>query len=114
MRELKFPTYDYIKSLPTYNEKTDTYYEYSWKLFETPTDVYGRLAWNEDDEGYIYFDVMEDGYCDHNTLGLAVKFNKSNYNKLCKHAQNVFDGFYEALDRDCSCDWENYETEVAE
>lgn len=114
MRELKFPTYDYIKSLPTYNEKTDTYYEYSWKLFETPTDVYGRLAWNEDDEGYIYFDVMEDDYCDHNTLGLAVKFNKANYNKLCKHAQNVFDGFYEALDRDCSCDWENYETEVAE
>jgi hypothetical protein len=108
MRQLKFPTYEYIKSLPTYDKETGLYPEYNWSLFETPTDVYGRLTWNVDDEGYIYFDVMEDGYCDHNTLGLTVIFNKDNYKKLCKHAQAVFESFYTALDRDCSVDWEDY------
>lgn len=106
MRKLKFPSYDYIKSLPTYDKDTDTYEKYDWTLFQTPIDVYGRFSYNEDGESYICFDVMEGGYSEMNTLGLCVKFNKTNYAKLCRHAQKVFDSFYEALDEDCSKYWE--------
>lgn len=106
MRQLKFPSYEYIKSLPTYSKDTDTYEDYDWLLFETPTSVYGRFSYNEDDNHHIYFDVMEDGYCDHNTLGMCVKFNKANYKKICKYAQEVFESFYEALDEDCSEYWD--------
>ena len=110
MRQLKFPTYEYIKSLPLTN-KEDEINEYDWTLFETPTSVYGRFSYNEDGTGYLYFDVMEDGYCDHNRLGLGLKFNKQNYSKLCKHAQKVFESFYEELDKDCSDCWEDYTLE---
>lgn len=114
MRKLKFPTYEYIKSLPTEDKETGDNYghklplEYDWTLFETPTSVYGRFSYNEDGSGYIFFDVMEDGYCDHNRLGKSVKFNKANYTKLCKYAQEVFESFYAALDRDRSGCWEDY------
>lgn len=114
MRQLKFPTYEYIKSLPKICKESEYKYliglpnEYEWKLFDTPTSVEGVLSYNLDGSGYIFFDVYEGGYSGENDLGLAVKFNKSNYQKLCKHAQNIFDGFYEALDRDCSDSWENY------
>ena len=114
MRKLNFPTYEYIKSLPTESTKAGNNYgdklplEYDWNLFETPTSVYGRFSYNEDGSGYIFFDVMEDGYCDHNDLGKRVKFNKENYKKLCKYAQEVFESFYEALDRDLSSTWEDY------
>ena len=106
MRKLKFPSYEYIKSLPTYDKDTDTYEEYKWLLFQTPTSAYGRFSYNEDGEPYIYFDVMECGYCDKNYLGMSVKFNKVNYEKICKHAQKVFESFYEALDEDCSKYWD--------
>ena len=46
-----------------------------------------------------------------NYLGKALKFNKSNYAKICKHAQNVLDDFYRALDADYSTSWEKYEEE---
>lgn len=105
MRQLKFPRYEYIKSLPTYDKDTDTYEEYDWTLFETPVDVYGRFTYNEDGEPYIHFDVMEYGFCDTNNLGMCVKFNKANYTKICKHAQKVFEIFYEELDKDCSDYW---------
>ena len=120
MRQLKFPEYEYIKSLPKVCKNSEYDYEiglpleYEWKLFDTPVDVEGVLKYNLDGSGYIFFDVMEAGYCDQNTLGLAVKFNKANYKKLCKHAQNIFDGFYEALDRDCSTYWEDYEANTGE
>lgn len=58
MRQLKFPSYEYIKSLPTFDKDNDTYEEYEWTLFETPTSVYGRFSYNEDNTSYIYFDVM--------------------------------------------------------
>lgn len=106
MRQLKFPSYEYIKSLPTYDKDTDTYEEYKWLLFQTLTSAYGRFSYNEDGEPYIYFDVMECGYCDKNYLGMYVKFNKANYAKICKHAQKVFESFYEALDEDCSKYWD--------
>ena len=111
MRQLKFPEYEYIKSLPKRNSKGH-WFTYSWTLFDTPTDVYGRISYNEDDDNFIFFDIMEDGYCDHNTLGLSVKFNKANYKKLCKHAQKIFESFYEALDKDCSVYWKDYLSEV--
>ena len=118
MRQLKFPTYDYIKSLPKVCTKSKYKYliglpnEYEWTLFNTPTSVVGTLSYNLDGDGYIHFDVWESGYTGENDLGLAVKFNKVNYAKLCRHAQNIFEGFYEALDRDCSADWEDYIHEV--
>lgn len=110
MRKLKFPPYEYIKSLPRYDKETDVYYDYDWTLFETPTNVYGRFSYNEDYSGYIYFDVMEDGYVDHNRLGKALKFNKANYAKICKYAQEVFESFYAELDKDCSDYWDDYDT----
>ena len=106
MRKLKFPSYEYIKSLPTYDKDNDTYEQYDWMLFDTPVNVYGRFSYNEDGGPYIYFDVMEGGYCDMNNLGMCVKFNKTNYKKICKHAQKVFESFYIALDEDCSKYWE--------
>ena len=106
MRKLKFPSYEYIKSLPRFNEDDDTYNKYDWLLFQTPVDVYGRFSYNEDGESYICFDVMEGGYCEMNDLGMSVKFNKANYAKLCKHAQKIFESFYEALDEDCSKYWD--------
>lgn len=106
MRKLKFPSYEYIKSLPRFNEDDDTYNKYDWLLFQTPVDVYGRFSYNEDGEPYICFDVMEDGYSEMNDLGMSVKFNKSNYAKLCNHAQKIFESFYEALDEDCSKYWD--------
>lgn len=118
MRQLKFPEYEYIKSLPTICTKSENDYdiglplEYEWKLFDTPVSVEGTLSYNLDGSGYIFFDVWEDGYTGQNDLGLAVKLNKANYKKLCKHAQNIFEGFYEALDKDCSADWEDYLSEV--
>ena len=111
MRQLKFPTYEYIKSLPTGDQDGDFFKEYTWTLFRTPTDVYGRFSYNEDDSRWIFFDVMEDGYCDHNDLGMRCKFNKANYAKICKHAQKVFEDFYRALDEDCSQYWREYEEE---
>ena len=109
MRQLKFPPYEYIKSLPTVDEDDGgCFTKYDWLLFTTPVDVYGRLSYNEDDSGYIYFDVMENGYCDHNQLGIGLKFNKNNYAKICKHAQKVFDSFYKELDIDYSEQWEQY------
>lgn len=99
MRKLKFPSYEYIKSLPK-NE------EYDWLLFETPTSVYGRISYNEDSSGYIYFDVVEGGYVEKNSLGLALKFNKKNYKDICNRAQEVFEEFYRRLDQDCSNIWE--------
>ena len=109
MRKLKFPPYEYIKSLPTWDKKKDLPNEYDWNLFDTPTSVYGRFSYNEDGSGWIFFDVMEDGYCDHNDLGMRCKFNKANYAKICKYAQSVFEDFYRELDKDCSWQWEKYE-----
>ena len=111
MRQLKFPPYEYIKSLPRKCEDSDMFREYTWTLFDTPVRVYGRFSYNEDDSGFIFFDVMEDGYCDHNNLGMRCKFNKVNYAKICKHAQKVFEDFYRELDKDCSWQWENDEEE---
>lgn len=112
MRQLKFPTYEYIKSLPkTFKNNKDYYYEYDWKLFATPTGDEGVISYNLNGEGWIYFDVFEDGYSGVNSLGLTLKFNKANYAKICKHAQKVFEEFYKALDEDYSQYWKKYETE---
>lgn len=114
MRQLKFPTYEYIKSLPKICKKSEYKYniglplEYEWKLFNTPISVEGTLSYNLDGSGYIFFDVYESGYSGENSLGLALKLNKTNYAKLCNHAQRVYESFYEALDKDCSADWEDY------
>ena len=92
--QLKFPPYEWIKGLPLKRKEEyvdhateETFYddihcEYSIKLFDTPVSVYGRFTYNEDDSRMIMFDVMEDGYCDHNCLGKALKFNKKNYKEL--------------------------------
>ena len=108
MRQLKFPPYEYIKSLPKTEADTEFYRQYEWILFDTPICTPGRFSYNENGEGYIYFDVMEGGYSEMNNLGLALKFNKANYAKICKHAQKVFEEFYKELDVDYSEQWEKY------
>ena len=109
MRQLKFPPYEYIKSLPREFKDSDMFHEYKWTLFDTPVRVYGRFSYNEDASGWIFFDVMEDGYCDRNNLGMRCKFNKANYAKICKHAQRVYEDFYRELDKDYSWQWEKHE-----
>lgn len=116
--QLKFPPYEWLKKLPLTEKYTwvdratgeeheeDTFKEYDFTLFTTPTDVYGRFTYNEDDSGMIYFDVMEDGYCDHNTLGKRVRFTKKDYEKICKHAQKVYEDFQRELLRDWSWQWD--------
>ena len=90
MRKLKFPPYEYIKSLQKHkNDDKDYYYEYDWKLFSLPIGVEGVISYNLTGDGFVYFDVFEGGYSDMNWLGLALKFNKANYAKICKHAQKV-------------------------
>lgn len=46
MRQLKFPSYEYIKSLPKEDSKGFAN-QYSWMLFNAPTTVYGRLSYDE-------------------------------------------------------------------
>lgn len=117
MKELKFPSYEWLKALPLKRKYTSTgrdgvsyereeHREYKFTLFDTPVNAYGQLSYNEDDSRYIYFDVMEDGYSNMNDYGLALKFNKTNYKKLCKHAQEVYEMFYRELDKDLSYQWE--------
>ena len=107
MRKLKFPSYKYIKSLPRGEE-------YDWILFETPASAYGQIRYNEDSSGWIYFDVVEYGYVETNNLGLALKFNKTNYEKICEHAQEVFDDYYDYLEKDCTYMWDKKARESVE
>ena len=118
MKELKFPSYEWLKALPLKREvmrkdsisgklyKDEEHCEYKFTLFDTPVYVYGQLSYNEDDSKYIYFDVMENGYSNMNSYGLELKFNKKNYQKLCKHAQEVYEMFYRELDKNMSWQWE--------
>lgn len=115
--QLKFPPYEWIKGLPLTRKEEfvdratgktfykDVHLEYTFKLFDTPVSVYGRLTYNEDDSGMIFFDVMEDGYCDHNSLGKGLKFNKRNYKIICDHAQSVYENFQRELLADKSYLW---------
>ena len=118
MKELKFPSYEWLKALPlkrtcTFTNRAigetwedEVYCEYKFILFDTPVYVYGQLSYNEDDSRYIYFDVMENGYSGMNNLGLALKFNKENYRKICEHAQKVYEMFYKELEADKSWQWD--------
>ena len=113
MRKLKFPPYEYIKSLPKHNPDDENwYYEYTWKLFEDLMGNEGKISYNLNGEGFVYFDVFEDGYSNMNWLGVAARFNKANYAKICKHTQKVFEDFYKALDVDYSEQWRDYEAEI--
>ena len=104
MRQLKFPPYEYIKSLPTDDEVFVQ--DYHWTLFSTPVSVSGVLTYNEDDSRYLFFDVWEDGYVEKNRFGLSLKLNKANYSKICKHAQRVYEEFCRELDKDYSWQWD--------
>lgn len=117
MRELKFPSYEWLKALPLKRKYMHTsrdgdswemeeHCEYTFRIFDTPVYVYGQFSYNEDDSKSIYFDVMENGYSDKNSFGLALKFNKKNYNEICKHAQKVYEMFYNELDKDESWQWD--------
>lgn len=100
--KLKMPPYEWLKSLPKDKGHFIT-------LFDTPTSVYGRITLYEDGFKVIHFDVMECGYCDKNHLGLSLKFNKKNYAKICRHAQEVYANFFFALRCDMSYKWEAQE-----
>lgn len=117
MKQLKFPSYEWLRALPLSRIviKKDIYgepfeyeesCEYEFTLFDTPVSTYGRLLYNEDAFEYICFDVMESGYSGENKLNLALKFNKQNYKKLCKHAQEVYEEFFKELEKDVSYQWD--------
>ncbi len=119
MNQLKLPPYEWLRALPLKRTVTRTdrftgetwedeeHYQYSFSLFDTPVSVYGRLSYNEDDSRLIYFDVMENGYTGLNDYSLGLKFNKENYKKICKYAQEVYETFYRELARDYSWQWED-------
>lgn len=117
MRKLNFPSYEWLKALPlkrTYKYtnavgrtwEEEGICEYRFILFDTPVNVFGQLTYNDDDSRYLYFDVMEDGYSGRNDWGLELKFNKANYQKICKHAQKIYEMFYRELDKDVSYQWD--------
>ena len=118
MKELKFPSYEWLKALPLKREimRKDTFSgkqykdeepcEYKFTLFDTPVNVFGQLSYNENDSRYIFFDVIENWHTNMNNLGIALKFNKVNYQKICKYAQEVYEMFYRELDKDLSYQWE--------
>lgn len=118
MKELKFPSYEWLKALPLKREvmRKDTFSgkqykdeepcEYKFTLFDTPVSVFGQLSYNENDSRYIFFDVIENWHTNMNNLGIALKFNKVNYQKICKYAQEVYEMFYIELDKDLSYQWE--------
>lgn len=120
--QLKFPPYEWFKKLPLKKKvirhprhgepfEEEEHCEYYITLFKTPTSVYARFTYNEDDQKMIVFDVMEGGYCEQNRLGKALKFTKENYKKICAHAQSVYEQFQRELLADRSYLWE---TKVAE
>lgn len=104
MRKLKFPSYEYIKSLPTYDEDNNVGKEYDWMLFDTPINIWGILHY-KGGKNYIRFDFYVGGYTE-DDFCWSGRLNEENYKKLCKHAQKVFESIYEALDEDCSKYWE--------
>ena len=117
MRQLKFPSYEWLKALPLKKThmrtnrngepfETEEHCEYTFTLFDTPVSVWGRFTYNEDDSRYIHFDVIEGGHTGQNSLGLALKFNKKNYQKICKHAQEVYESFCKELEKDTSYWWD--------
>ena len=106
MRKLKFPKYEYIKSLPLEDDDECIQY-YKWDLFSLPINVVGRLSYNVEGDGLIYFDVFENGYTGVNEFTLGHTLTKANYKEICKYAQSVLDEFYAELDVDYSeDDWE--------
>lgn len=118
MKELKFPPYEWLKALPLKREvmRKDTFSgkqykdkescEYKFTLFDTPVSTFGQLSYNEDDSRYIFFDVIEDWHTNMNNWGIALKFNKANYQKICKHAQEVYEMFCRELEKDLSYQWD--------
>ena len=124
--QLSLPPYEWIKKLPLKHkvarknrltgkvQYSTEHCEYSFKLFDTPTSVYGRFTYNEDDQRMIIFDVMEGGYCGENHHGLALKFNKVNYEKICKHAQEVYEQFQRELFKSQEWQWSKDPADYAE
>ena len=123
--QLKFPPYEWLKALPLKRQVVRTtrggekfmdteHCEYAITLFRTPTSVYGRFTYNEDNHGWVYFDVMEGGYCDQNRLSKRVKLNKKNYELICKHAQEVYEEFQRELMTDRSWQWDKTPEEYAQ
>ena len=119
MNQLKLPPYEWLKALPlkktvTHKDREtgetwedEEHCQYSFTIFDTPVFVYGRLSYNEDDSRRIYFDVMENGYTGLNDYSLGLKYNKENYKKICKYAQEVYETFYRELAKDYSWQWED-------
>ena len=117
MKQLQMPPYEWLKALPlkrtvtrsdrnghTWKEKEPC--QYSFIVFNTPIFAFGHISYNEDDSRHIFFDVFEQGHTGMNDYGMALKFNKTNYKKICKHAQEVYEMFYRELDKDMSWQWE--------
>lgn len=68
--KLNLPTWDDIKNLPRDNE-------FILILFYFDSiSVHGRMTLFEDERNTIFFDVMEGGYSDKNSLGLSRPFTK--------------------------------------
>lgn len=115
-KQLNFPSYEFLKALPLvrkelinprYGEpyESEMFIEYDFTLFKLPIDVYARFTYNEDDSGLIMFDVMQEGYCDHNDFNRRLKFNKKNYTAICKYAQNIYELFISELEKDVPTPW---------
>ena len=105
MKQLNLPPYEWLKALPLKDAKGKPC-QYEFTLFDTPVAVCGRLSYNEDDSRFIFFDVMEGFHTGMNDYGLSLKFNEKNYQKLCKHAQKIYELFLAEPNEDMSWQWE--------
>lgn len=99
--KLTFPSWEEIKSLP--NDR-----EYDLIVFGFDSiRIYGQIALFEDYCDSIFFDVMEHGYSNENTLGLVEKFTKTGYGRICKHAQKTYEKLLKELLADRSWIWKS-------
>ena len=113
--KLKFPTFDYIKSLPLTDGKDryggDVIKEYYFTLFEVYGSIYCRFTYNEDGNERFYLDLMQDGYSDHSGYSSPKSIyecTESDYKLLCEHAQMLYDEILGNLlnsNNECSERW---------
>ncbi len=90
--KLKFPTYEYIKSLPLKDEGGEDA-EYNFVLFKVHEHVYCRFTYNEDGYKGFHLDLMCDGFCDKLLIGCHKNFyrmNKKDYKLMCEHAEILY------------------------
>ena len=82
-------SYEELKALPKDEE-------YKFKIFDIIGSVYVRITYNEDFQGGLYLDIMNNGFCDgifysgkYCKINCFYKLNKTNYNNILKEIEEI-------------------------